>query len=201
MMKIHHNITSTVLLNASPLHRCITSIVLLLPKDKGRPKIHRLRIINAYESEHNLILNYFWPKKGMQKVEENNWFGDNATGGRKNMSAIETATLNDLIIESHRLTKQPVCIHQDDAMGCYDRIIRTHAIISSHKFGIPDNICKIHLKAHDNMEFKNQINNNSSKITYKSTKQLTMHGQGKDTGNMETYSMKSFMNCKKAIPT
>ena len=67
------------------------------------------------------------------------------------MSAIETATLNELIIESHRLTKQPQCIHQDDAMRCYNRIIRTHATINNRKFGIPDNVCKLHLKAHDNM--------------------------------------------------
>ena len=83
MMKLHHTITITALLNASPLHRWLTSIVLLLPKDKGQQKIHRLRIINTYESEYNLILKYVWPKKGMQKAEENNWLGYNATGGRK----------------------------------------------------------------------------------------------------------------------
>ena len=89
----------------------------------------------------------------MQKAEENNWLGDNATGGRKYMSAIETTTLNELIIESHRLTKYPLYIHQDDAMECYDRIIRTHATINSRKFGIPDNICKLHQTAHNRMEF------------------------------------------------
>ena len=140
MMKLHHTITSTVLLNASPLHRWFASIVLLLPKDKGQPKKNRLRILNTYDSEYNLILKYFWPKKGMQKSEEKNWFGDNATGGRKDKSAIETATLNELIIESHRLTKHPLCIHQDDAMGCYHRIIRIHSTINSYKFCIPDNI-------------------------------------------------------------
>ena len=42
IMKLHHRITSTTLLNASPLHRWLTSIVILLPKEKGQPKIHRL---------------------------------------------------------------------------------------------------------------------------------------------------------------
>ena len=156
---------------------------------KGQPKIHILRIINTYESEYNLILKYVWPKKGMQKVEERNWLGDNAIGGREDTSAIETATLNELIIESHRLTKYPLCIHQDDAMGCYDRIIRIHATINSRKFCIPDDIYKIHLKTHDKMKFKNQINNNTSKITYKSTKELPVHGQGQGTGNGGTHWM------------
>ena len=81
----------------------------------------------------------------MQKAEEKNWIGDNATGGRKDMSAIETAILNELMIESHRLTKQPLCIHQDDTIGCYDRIIRTHATIKSRNYEIPDNVCKLHI--------------------------------------------------------
>ena len=87
----------------------------------------------------------------MQKAEEKIWFGENATGGRKDMSAIEIASLNELIIKSYRLTKHPLYIHHDDALGCYDRIIRTHATINSHKFYIPDNIYKLYLKAHDNM--------------------------------------------------
>ena len=151
MMKLHHTITSTALLNTSFLHQWITFIVLLLPKDKGQPKIHRLRIINTYDLEYNLILKYVWSKKGMQKSEKNKWLGDNATGGRKGMNTIETSTLNELIIESRRVTKQPLCTHQDDAIGRYDRIIRTYGTINSRKFEIPDDVCKLHLKAHDNM--------------------------------------------------
>ena len=70
----------------------------------------------------------------MKKEEKNKWLGLNQTGGRKNMNAVETSTINELVIEYHRLTSQVLCIHQDDAMGCYDRIIRGHATLSSRKF-------------------------------------------------------------------
>ena len=72
-------------------------------------------------------------------------------------------------------------------MGCYDRIIITHATINSRKFGIPENICKLHQTVHDKMEFRNQINNNTSKLTYKSTQALPMHGQRQRTGNGGTH--------------
>ena len=62
------------------------------------------------------------------------------TGGRKNMSAVETATINETMIDSHRLTKVHPCIHQDDAKTCYNRIIRSHTIFNSRKSGIFDNI-------------------------------------------------------------
>ena len=70
----------------------------------------------------------------MKKSEKNKWLGLNQTGGRKEMSTVETATINELIIEYHRLIRQTLCIHQDDAMGCYDRIIRGHATLSISDF-------------------------------------------------------------------
>ena len=71
MLKIHHDITSIALLNEKPLTRWFTSIAILIFKDAGKLKIHRLRIINTYESEYNLIIKYFWPKVGIHKAEKN----------------------------------------------------------------------------------------------------------------------------------
>ena len=149
----------------------------------GRPKIHRLQIINMYESEYNLVLKYFWPKQGIHKAESNQWLGNNQTGGRKNFCTVETGTIDQLIIETHRLTKYPLCIHQDDAMSCYYRIIRSHAILNSRKFGIPDNIFKVYSIAYDMMQFKTQINNNISKTSYSSSAELICHGEGQGAGN------------------
>ena len=54
------------------------------------------------------------------------------------MSVVETATFNELIIDIHRLTKQRWCIYQNNAIGCYGRIIRSHTILYSRKFDILD---------------------------------------------------------------
>ena len=83
MWNLRHSITSIALLNRKPLIRWLVSIVIFLPKDEGRPQIHRLRIINIFESEYNLVLKYFWPKQGMKKAEANHWLGNNQTGGNK----------------------------------------------------------------------------------------------------------------------
>ena len=133
MWKLHHTITSIALLNAKPLKRWPMSIFILIPKDKGNPKIYRLRIINTYESEYNLILKYSWPKVGMDKAEKKKWIGYNQMGGRYNMRSIEPACINEMITEVHRLTRTHLCIHQDDAKGYYDRIIRNHANLNTQK--------------------------------------------------------------------
>ena len=79
----------------------------------------------------------------MDKAEKYKWLGYNQIGGRHNIRSIEPACLNEMIIEVHRLTNTPLCIHQDDAKGCYDRIIRKHANYNNKKFPISDNIEKI----------------------------------------------------------
>ena len=39
------------------------------------------------------------------------------------MSTVETTILNEIIIDTRRLNRKPLCIYQDDAMECYDKII------------------------------------------------------------------------------
>ena len=56
MLSLHHTITSTALLKSSPLIRWLVFIVILIPKDSGQPTIHRLRIINTYKADYNLVL-------------------------------------------------------------------------------------------------------------------------------------------------
>ena len=71
-------------------------------------------------------------------------------------------------------------------MECYDRIIRSHAILNSHKFGISDNLCKVYNIVHDIMQFRAQINNTISKKCYSNTKTRTYHGVGQEAGNRDT---------------
>ena len=75
------------------------------------------------------------------------------------MSAVETATINEWVVEIYRLTRQDLCIHQVYAICCYDRIIRSHAVLNSRKFHITDNICKFY-----------SISHTKNKLSYPTTK-------------------------------
>ena len=68
-------------------------------------------------------------------------------------------------------------------MGCYDRIIHSHAILNSRKLDIPNNICKVYSIAHDIIKFRIQINNNTSKTSYSSTADLICHRAGQGAEN------------------
>ena len=83
--------------------------------------------------------------------------GFNYTGERKNIYVIKTTTNNELIIETRRLTKNILCIRQDDAIGHYDRTIKPHAILNRRQFGISETVCQLYIKARNNMKYKNKI--------------------------------------------
>ena len=158
---------------------------ILIPKDTGKPKTHRLRIINTYELEYNLILQYFCPKIEIHKAEKNKLIGRNQMGGRKNMSPIELACYNALTIYIHRITRASLCICQDDTNGCYDRIIRNHTDLNNKKFLIPDNVCKLYCATHDMMDFKTQIHHAISKTIYSSAKKFPSMNKDKNLATQE----------------
>ena len=44
---------------------------------------------------------------------------------------METVTFNEIILDTHQLSKQPLCINQDDTKGLYDRIIRSLVLLKN----------------------------------------------------------------------
>ena len=84
------------------------------------------------------------------------------------------------------MTRQNLCIHKNDAMNFYDRIFKRNAILNSRKFKIPNNICKVYSKAHDNMTFKMQLINRISKMEYKGTDKIKLDRVGQGAGNRGT---------------
>ena len=99
------------------------------------------------------------------------------------MSATETATINELVIEYHRITRQPLCTHQDDDAACYDRIVISNEIISSRKYLIPDNACKLNNLAQKHMVYKTQLQSYISKHSCTHTNELPFYGGGQGTDN------------------
>ena len=104
------------------------------------------------------------------------------------MSAIEKATINELIIEYHRITRQLLCTHQDDATACYERIVMNNTITSSRKYLIPDNTCKV-----NNLAQKKLYTKPNHKVTHQNIVTLIrmnyhfiVGGGGQGSGNRKS---------------
>ena len=74
------------------MYRWLTSIAIMTEKENNNSQMNRLRIINLYEVDYNLILKHFWPLKATSLAKRKNTLGINTWSARPNRN-IDNATL------------------------------------------------------------------------------------------------------------
>ena len=132
----------------------MTSTVVMIEKIPNIPRINKLRVINIYEANYNLLLKFFWPKLSTKHVETENTLGENQWDCRLGYSTDNVALIDDFLTEVHRLTFNNLLKLQNDTKACFDCIINSHAILNIRKLEVPDKICKIHSATLRNTEYR-----------------------------------------------
>ena len=155
---------------------------MMFEKEKGNTKINRLRIIDKYEADYNLLLKSYWPKITNNIAEKNNTLGKNQLGTRKRKSSTDVAMINEFILDTARIHQQTIDIQQNDASACYDRIIANHASINSRREGTPKRVCKLRANTLHSTNFHIQTSLGTSKESY-SHKQYPIHESGQGGGS------------------
>jgi hypothetical protein len=69
---------------------------LMLEKDYGIPKIHRLRIIHLYEADLNLLMGIYFSRTLVRHIESSNSFNEGCYGNRAGLSAHEPVFVEEL---------------------------------------------------------------------------------------------------------
>ena len=150
------------------------------------PRINKLRIINIYEADYNLLQKFFWPKLSTKHVEATHTLGENAWGCRSSCSIDNVAMIDEFVTEVHHLTFTNLFKLQHDATTCFDRIINSHAMLNSRKFEVPDKICKVYSATLQNTEYRVQTALDISKQSYSHSELYAIHGNGQGAGSSGT---------------
>ena len=119
----------------------------------GNNRLPKLRRINKYESEYNLILKYFWPHQASKLEGDAQILGTHQYGGRKNHQAHDVVMINELIIEHHRMTHTPLLITQHDNTACFDRTVHSICNLCNRKYNIPYDVCKFVTRTKKEMKY------------------------------------------------
>ena len=139
-----NTILNSTIASGVPLTRWFTSLVVMIEKIPVVPRISKLRVINIYEADYNLMLKSFWPNKVTKHTIKNKTTGENQGGCVSGGSADLAALINKFILETRRLTFRNLVIIQNDSKACFDRIINKHSTLHSRLFEIPDKFYKLH---------------------------------------------------------
>lgn len=138
MRQIINIIINVTITTGIPLTRRLSSTIVMIEKIPATPRINKLRIVNIYEANYNLLLKYFWPNKASKHASVTNTLDENQWEYIPNRS-VDTVTLVDgFIMETHRFTNRHLFKFQNYAKSSFDRIKNNHTIFNSQNFEVPD---------------------------------------------------------------
>jgi len=186
MWHILSSLTNFAIHTTQPLDRWRTTIAIMLEKDKGSPKINRLRVIGKYEADYNLLLKLYWPKLTTQHAEREGTLGKSQMGTRPHKSSNDASVINELIVDTCRIQKCILTIKQNDASACYDRIIANHSSLNSRREGTPKKVCQLRVNTLNTSKHHVQTSLGVSKQYYTHSNASPIHGSGQGTGSAGT---------------
>ena len=154
----------------------------LIEKDPGRPRIHRLRIIHLFEADFNLFLKLQWGHRLVRKALELDILHPGQHGSVPNRQAMDPVMLTQLTTDLCRVLKHDLARFDNDASACYDRIIVALGMLAARRCGMPDNAIRIHSEALQFMKYTVKTAYGVSDNNYQGTPFEPLFGTGQGSG-------------------
>ena len=104
---MHHSMIDYSLCNGYSFRRWQKVVNVMLEKEPGNPKIHRLRVIHQYEADYNLILGVKW-RELMHHCEDNHLLHPHLYGARPCRGALDPVFIEELTAEITRMSRKPL---------------------------------------------------------------------------------------------
>lgn len=160
-------------------------INVMLQKDRGNPRIHRLRVIHIYEADYNLLLAVKW-RQALHHAEDNNLLNKSLYGSRPGRSAHEPALIEVLQNEIYRMSMKSGVNFDLDATSCYDRILSNLASICCRRIGMHKQATLLNASTLEQAKYHIKTSLGISCTWYQHSEQQPIHGTGQGSGNSPT---------------
>jgi hypothetical protein len=163
--------------------RTIVNVMIL--KEPGNTKIHRLRVIHIYEADYNLLLGVKW-RQLLHRAEDQGLLNDGCYGSRPGREARTVVFMEIMQMEISRGSRKPFIKFDNDATSCYDRIIPGTAMLISRKFGIHRNVAAVCGKTLAEAHYKMKTMLGVTEAGYSHCQAYPIYGTGQGSRNSPT---------------
>jgi hypothetical protein len=165
------------------MQRWKSVVNVMIFKEPGNYRIHRLRVIHIYEADFNALLAIKW-RKLLHLSDNKGLINERQYGGRLGCEAQSLTLLEELKYDLSYLTRRTLFNFYNDATSCYDRILVPLASgVINRKYGLDRRIVAIHAKTLQQAEFRLKTTTGVSDISYHHCPNFPIHGTGQGSGN------------------
>ena len=113
--------------------RWCNAVNVMIEKDKGRPRLNRLRIIHLFEADYNLFLKIMWGSRLVRKAVALDLLNDGQHGSVPGRTPMDPIMLNQITTDLCRLLRVNYIRFDNDASACFDRIVVALAMLASRR--------------------------------------------------------------------
>ena len=164
------------------LERWKTIVNVMIFKDQGIFRIHRLRIIHIYEADFNLLLAVMW-RKALRAADDQDHLHPGQLGGRPGCEAQALPLMEELKYDISYMSRQTLYNFDNDAKSCYDRIIPSLASLTNRKYGVHRQVVNVHASTLHRAIYKLKTGSKVSDIEYSHCQHFPLYGTGQGSGN------------------
>ena len=158
------------------------SVTPLIEKDEGKPYLTRLRVIHLFEADYNLFLKLLFGRRLVRNAENANALNDQQHGSRPRRMTTDALFLARLEKDLIRQTKTNSAHMDNDATGCYDRIIISLGMMACRRLGMPTNAIRCQAEALQKMKYTVKTMHGLAPLQYNSSDSSPLFGTGQGSG-------------------
>jgi hypothetical protein len=151
---------------------------IMLEKEEGNSRCHRLRIIALFESDLNQAKRILIGRRLTHHLADTNMTPDMQFGSVPGKQC-HSAVLKKVLSHDHvRLTKTTASFIENDAVGCYDRLVNNLVLMLLVKLGLPTSVASCLGTLWDEVVHHVKTIYGTSTATYGSTSEQPLYGPG-----------------------
>ena len=154
----------------------------MLEKDTGNPRIHRLHIIHLFEADFNLYMKLQWGKRLVQRANKHKLLNTGQFGSVPGHTSLEPIMLTQFTNDNCRILRKTLARFDNDASACFDRIIVPLAMAAARRCGMSNESVRIHAETLDRMEYSVKTMFGLSSEKYSGTPAEPLFGTGQGSG-------------------
>jgi hypothetical protein len=180
----HLAIINYCLRHGYSLNRWKDIINVMILKEPGNTKVHRLRVevIHIFEADYNLILSLKW-RALLKHAEDQNLMNGGQYGSRAGREAPALPYLEELKTEIASGSCKPLANMDNDTSSCYDRIIVSLASLISRRYGQNRRVILVNAKTLEEARYRLKTELRVSEAAYSHCTAFLLHGTGQGSGN------------------